>query len=156
MAFDKSNWGHRVEWFWDQSYLLKVVWERTEQVCSVSRMRRCLLIHCCSATWPFTKARSRGRSLDAASRDWWRWENARAQNSPFAQGCSNQNESACLSMNKRWDYPKNLIFSAQNHPNFTKQTHPVALVWSLERLINNIMQTLINQLIQSKYNNSLL
>lgn len=40
--------------------LVDVVVQR-RQVCSEWRMRRALLFHCCSATWPFTKAWSRGR-----------------------------------------------------------------------------------------------
>lgn len=84
MALVKSGWGYRARRFWAQSYLLEGVWERTEQVCSAARMRRSLRIHCCSATWPFTKARSRGRSLTALSRDLWRRGDAHAQLSTFA------------------------------------------------------------------------
>lgn len=100
MTLVKSDWGHRVWWFQAHSYLLKAVWERTEQVGSASRMRRCLLIHCCSATWPFTKARSRGRSFIATSRDRWRCGHTHAQITALE---SNQHESACLCRDvKRW------------------------------------------------------
>lgn len=42
-------------------YRLVDVLVQRRQVCSEWRMRRALLFHCCSATWPFTKAWSRGR-----------------------------------------------------------------------------------------------
>lgn len=88
-------------------------WPGAEQVCSVSRMRRCLLIHCCSATWPFTKARNRGRSFIAVSRDWW--EDAHAQISTIAHSVAVIGMSLHLTPTERlwwkvWGYPADFIF----------------------------------------------
>lgn len=47
-----------------RSYRLIDASVRRRQVCSKRRMRRALLFHCCSATWPFTKASSRGRGYE--------------------------------------------------------------------------------------------
>lgn len=45
-------------------YQLMGVWVQRQQVSLEPRMRRTLLFHCCSATWPFTKALSRGRGCE--------------------------------------------------------------------------------------------